>query len=77
MPKKKVFAARKLKDCLPSLPLKTRKQKKENQSFLSRQFCASLDVYKSHSIGLVFFPSIYLYSDGIPDDPTPEVELKK
>jgi len=24
MPKKKVFAARNLKDCLPSLPLKTR-----------------------------------------------------
>jgi hypothetical protein len=36
MPKKKVFAARSLKDCLPSLPLKTGKQKKENQSFLSR-----------------------------------------
>jgi len=41
MPKKKVFAARSLKDCLPSLPLKTGKQKKENQSFLSRQFYAS------------------------------------
>ena len=44
MPKKKVFATRNLKDWLPSLPLKTRKQKKENQSCLSRQFCASLTI---------------------------------
>jgi hypothetical protein len=35
MSKKKVIAARNLKDCLPSLPLKTRKQKKEKESFLS------------------------------------------
>ena len=33
IPKQKVFAVRSLKDCLPSLPLKTRKQKKWNQNF--------------------------------------------
>jgi hypothetical protein len=42
MPKKKVIAARNLKKIGPSLPLKTIKSKKENQVFLSRQFCASL-----------------------------------
>jgi hypothetical protein len=31
--KKKVFAARNHKDCLPSLPLKTRKQKKKIKVF--------------------------------------------
>jgi hypothetical protein len=37
--KKESFAAQNLKDCSPSLPLKTRYSKKqENQSFLSRQF---------------------------------------
>jgi hypothetical protein len=45
MPKKKVFVARNLKDWLPSLPLKTRKQEKENQSFLSRQFYVSSEIY--------------------------------
>ena len=42
MPKKKVFAARNLKDCLPNLPLETGKSKKKIKVFLSRQFCASL-----------------------------------
>jgi hypothetical protein len=42
MPKKKVFAARNLKDCLPNLPLKTGKAKKKIKSFLSEQFHASL-----------------------------------
>jgi hypothetical protein len=52
MPKKKVFAARNLKDCLPSLPLKTEKQQKENQSFLSRRFCASLKVPKKAEVSI-------------------------
>jgi hypothetical protein len=43
MPKKKVFAARNLKDCLPNLPLETGKAKKDNNFFLSRQICASLN----------------------------------
>jgi hypothetical protein len=43
MPKKKVFAARNLKDCLPNLPLETGKAKKKIKVFLSRQFCASLN----------------------------------
>jgi hypothetical protein len=34
MPKKKVFAARNLKDCLPNLPLKTGKAKKKIKVFL-------------------------------------------
>jgi hypothetical protein len=34
MPKKKVFAARNLKHCLPNLPLETGKAKKENHSFI-------------------------------------------
>ncbi len=38
MPKKKYITARNLKDCLPSLPLKTRKKKKGNRSFLSDNF---------------------------------------
>jgi hypothetical protein len=33
MSKKKVFAARNLKDCLPSLPLKRRKAKKTSKIF--------------------------------------------
>jgi hypothetical protein len=44
MPKKKVFAARTLEDCLPNLPLETGKAKKKIKSFLSRQFCASLNL---------------------------------
>jgi hypothetical protein len=36
MPKKKVFVARNLKDCLPSLPLKTRKAKKKIKVFLNK-----------------------------------------
>jgi hypothetical protein len=42
MPKKKAFAARNLKDCLPNLPLKRREAKKTIKVVLSRQFCASL-----------------------------------
>ena len=42
MTKKKVIAARNLKDCLPSLPLKTRKAKKKIKVSLSRQLYASL-----------------------------------
>jgi len=33
MPKKKVIAARNLKDCLPSLPFNTRKAKKKIKVF--------------------------------------------
>jgi hypothetical protein len=33
MPKKKVFAARNLKDCLPSLPLKQESKKKKIKVF--------------------------------------------
>jgi hypothetical protein len=33
MPKKKVFAARNLQDCLPNLPLKTGKAKKKIKVF--------------------------------------------
>jgi len=44
MPKKKVFAARNLKDCLPILPLKRRKVKKKIKDFESRQFYASLNI---------------------------------
>jgi hypothetical protein len=36
MPKKKVFAARNLKDCLPNLPLKTGEPNKKIKFFLSR-----------------------------------------
>jgi hypothetical protein len=42
MPKKQVSAERILKDCLPSLPLKSRKAKKKIKVLLSRQFYASL-----------------------------------
>jgi len=42
MPKKKFIAARNLKDCLPNLPLKTRKAKEKIKVLFSRQFCASL-----------------------------------
>jgi hypothetical protein len=42
MSKKKVFAARNLKDCIPNLPLKRGKAEKKIKVFLSRQFCASL-----------------------------------
>ena len=34
MPKKKVFAARTLQDCLPNLPLETGKAKKKIKDFL-------------------------------------------
>jgi hypothetical protein len=44
MAKKKVFAARNLKDCLPNLPLKTGEAKKKIKVFLSRQFCVSLSI---------------------------------
>jgi hypothetical protein len=37
--KEKVFAARNLEDCLPSLPLKTRKHKKENHFFMPTILC--------------------------------------
>ena len=37
-PKKKVISARNLEDCLPSLPLKTRKAKNENQIFYRDSF---------------------------------------
>jgi hypothetical protein len=47
MPKKKVFAARNLKDCLPNLQLKKGKAKKKIKVFLSRQFCDSLTVGKN------------------------------
>ena len=57
MPKKKVFAARNLKDCLPSLPLETGKAKKKITVFLSRQFCASLKYP-----GLLDPPFLYMYS---------------
>jgi hypothetical protein len=43
MPKKKVFAARTLKDSLPYLPLEIGKAKQKIKIFLSRQFCASLN----------------------------------
>jgi hypothetical protein len=43
MPKKRnILVQGTLKDCLPNLPLKTRKAKKKIKDFLSRQFCASL-----------------------------------
>jgi hypothetical protein len=38
VPKKKDFATRNLKDCLPSLPLKTRKQKKKIKVFYPDNF---------------------------------------
>jgi hypothetical protein len=41
MSKKKDFATRTLKDCLPNLPLETGKAKKKIKVLLSRQFCAS------------------------------------
>jgi len=44
MPKKKVFAARNLKDCLPNLPLKTGKAKKK-VFFIMEQFYAFLKDY--------------------------------
>jgi hypothetical protein len=49
MPKKKVIAARNLKDCLPSLPLKTGKAKKEKQSF----FIATLLWFPEVAYGLI------------------------
>jgi hypothetical protein len=39
MPKKKVIAARTLKDCLPSFPLKTRKQKRKSKFFIATILC--------------------------------------
>jgi hypothetical protein len=41
MPKKKVFAVRNLKNCLPNLPLETGRAKKKIKVFLSKQFCTS------------------------------------
>jgi hypothetical protein len=41
MPKKKVFAARNHKDCLPSLHSKEEKQKRKSFFFIARQFYAS------------------------------------
>ena len=41
--KKKVFAARNLKDCLPNLPLKTGNEKKKISVFLLEQFYALLN----------------------------------
>ena len=38
-----------LKDCLPSLPLKTRKENKKIKVFLSRQFCVSLSYVDAFS----------------------------
>jgi hypothetical protein len=38
IPKKKVFAARNLKDCLPSLPLKTGEAKKKYKFFYRDNF---------------------------------------
>ena len=49
MPKKKVFAARNLKDCLPNLPLKTGKAKQKIKVVLSRQFYASLTILKTEN----------------------------
>jgi len=69
MPKKKVFASRNLKDCLPSLPLKSRKAKKKIKVFLSRQFYASLKRVRTleELLSIFFleevlsiFPHIYL-----------------
>jgi hypothetical protein len=42
--KKKVFAARNLKDCYQVYHFKQDSKKKKNQSFLSRQVCASLEM---------------------------------
>jgi hypothetical protein len=53
--KKKVFTPRNLKDCLPNLPLETGKAKK-NHSFLSRQFCDSLNIQIRLSV--VFPPPV-------------------
>jgi hypothetical protein len=51
MPKKKVFAGRNLKGCLPSLPLKTGKQKEENQIFfISSILC--FPVKRRHEVPL-------------------------
>jgi hypothetical protein len=64
MPKKKVIAARDLKDCLPNLPLKKGKAKKKIKIFLSRQFCASLEFcqaacsMKHSAAGLIDFSLI-------------------
>jgi hypothetical protein len=38
MSQKKVFVARNLKDCLPSLPLKTGKEKKKIKVFYNNNF---------------------------------------
>jgi hypothetical protein len=38
MPKKKVFVARDLADCLPKLPLRTGKQKKKTKVFYRDNF---------------------------------------
>jgi hypothetical protein len=61
MPKKKVFDARNLKDCLPSLPLNRRKAKKKIKVFNRDIFYASLSCGEKlfKVVGknfLVFFP---------------------
>jgi hypothetical protein len=50
MPKKKVFVARNLEDCLPNLPLRTGKAEKKIKVILSQQFCASLN-YEAVKVG--------------------------
>ena len=60
MPKKEVIAARNLQDCLPSLPLKTRKAKKKIKVFLSRQFCASLI---NDELSLIALANEVMYAD--------------
>ena len=63
--KEKVFAARNLEDCLPSLPLKTRKQKKENQFFLCQQFYASLSTQQMKKTeSLKMYTMVYGRSGG-------------
>jgi hypothetical protein len=42
--KKESYCCTEPQKIAPSLPLKIMKSKKENQAFLSRQFCASLNI---------------------------------
>jgi len=60
MPKKKVFVARNLKDCIPNLPLRTGKAKKK--VFSPRQFCGSL----ISALSYVFFLPILKILDNNP-----------
>jgi hypothetical protein len=50
MPKKKVFVARNLDDCLLNLQLRTGKSKKKIKIILSQQFCAYLN-YEAVKVG--------------------------